>query len=132
MSASETRLRLTKGSAVHPAVQTTLVKLGQDIAIARRARSYSAQDMADRMGVDRSTLRRLEQGDPGISLNTLAMALSVLGLLHRLAEVVDQSQDDIGLMTTRAFLPKRIRRSARKAGAPEATPTPSDDGPEGW
>ena len=73
----------TKGSVVHSNVERILRKLGADIAIARRVRRTSTIDMSERMGVTRGTLRRLEKGDPGVSLNTLAMALSALGTSDR-------------------------------------------------
>lgn len=123
----------TKGNVVHPAVQRGLVKLGQDVALARRVRKLSTQDMADRMGVDRGTLRRLEQGDPGVSLNTLAMALSALGMMERLAGLVDRATDDIGLMAVQSRIPNRITRP-RPGGSGGETGTGgvSREEPEGW
>jgi transcriptional regulator with XRE-family HTH domain len=91
--------------------------------------------MAARMGVGRSTLHRLEQGDPGVSLNTLAMALSVLGLFDRLAELVDPASDELGLMLAEKTLPKRItsrRRNASSENSPSADESGTDDAPEGW
>ena len=90
MTTSTDKAARTKGSAVHPLIARGIARLGQDISRARRARGISTTDMAARMGVGRSTLHRLEQGDPGVSLNTLAMALSVLGLFDRLAELVEK------------------------------------------
>ena len=88
MTARTDKTARTKGNAVHPSIARGIARLGQDISRARRARRISTTDMAARMGVGRSTLHRLEQGDPGVSLNTLAMALSVLELFDRLAELV--------------------------------------------
>jgi transcriptional regulator with XRE-family HTH domain len=130
----------TKGGVVHSNVARILRKLGADIAIARRVRQISTTDMAERMGVSRGTLRRLEKGDPGVSLNTLAMALSALGTSDRLTDLMDQAVDDIGLMTTRSALPKRItsRKSAKtpdpahdETGSPDKK-TDTHDIPEGW
>src|SRR5690606_9466839 len=114
--------------------------LGADIAVARRLRRISTMDMAERMGVTRGTLRRLENGDPGVSLNTLAMALAALGTSQRLTDLMDQASDDIGLMTARAALPARIssRGPAKTAqshqdrdGVADIT-TKTTDAPEGW
>lgn len=124
----------TKGGVVHSAVARGLRKLGADIAVARRLRRISTQDFAERMGVSRGTLRRLEQGDPGVSLNTLAMALVALGTPERLADLMDQASDDIGLMTARERLPERIasHSPARSTRSPEDAPGGSPDIPEGW
>jgi len=126
--------KITKGSAVHPRVHRAMMKLGRDMALARRVRSLSTIDMAERMGVDRSTLRRLEKGDPGVSLNTLAMALHALGLLDRLEGLVDRATDDVGLLAAGDAVPKRVVRS-RPASArrtPAGPPQSESDEPEGW
>ena len=126
--------KITKGSAVHPRVHRAMMKLGRDMALARRVRSLSTIDMAERMSVDRSTLRRLEKGDPGVSLNTLAMALHALGLLDRLEGLVDRATDDVGLLAAGDAVPKRVVRS-RPASArrpPAGPPRSESDEPEGW
>src|SRR6056297_766811 len=113
MTASTDKVARTKGSVVHPSIARGIARLGQDISRARRARRISTTDMAARMGIGRSTLHRLEQGDPGVSLNTLAMALSVLGLFDRLAELVDPASDELGLMLAEKTLPRNISRRRR-------------------
>ena len=134
MTTSTDKAARTKGSAVHPLIARGIARLGQDISRARRARGISTTDMAARMGVGRSTLHRLEQGDPGVSLNTLAMALSVLGLFDRLAELVDPASDELGLMLAEKTLPRNISR--RRSSPSEKSQGPAaqsaDDAPEGW
>lgn len=113
----EGKIRRTKGSVVHPMTQRTLRKIGQDIGLARRARRMSVEDFSERAGISRTTLYRLEQGDPGVSLNTLVMALHVLGNLEKLLDVVDSRSDDVGLMLMRGDVPKRIVRTRPKPGS---------------
>jgi len=135
MTADTGKAARTKGGVVHPSIARGLAGLGRDISRARRARRISTTDMAARMGVGRSTLHRLEQGDPGVSLNTLAMALSVLGLFDRLADLVDPAADDIGLMLAEKTLPKNVvsrRRSSQSTQTPGAASGEADDVPEGW
>ena len=129
--------RRTKGSVVYPSVIRALAKLGSDISLARRARRIQADAFARSMGVSRATLHRLEHGDPGISLNTLAMALSALGRLDLLSDLMDQSKDVVGMMVMRRDVPTRVQNPRRRSARGEAAPTPagpvvSDDGPEGW
>ena len=133
--AARERVRRTKGSAVYPAVARSIQQLGRDISFARRARRISAEEFAASMGVSRATLHRLEHGDPGISINTLAMALHALGRLDLMSSLVDVSKDDVGLMTLRGEVPRRVRRVRRrgKSGAPESpAPVTTDDGFVGW
>lgn len=139
MSKERRRITRTKGSVVHPSVERGISKLGVDLGFARRARRISTIDMAARMGVSRSTLHRLEAGDPGVSLNTLAMALSVLGLFDRLTDLVDPASDDLGLALSRKTLPRRVVNRPRKRASVEEMPRSephssgsADDEPEGW
>ena len=96
------KLRQTKGSVVRPSTEVALVKLGKDIEFARRVRGLSAEKFAKSAGISRSTLHRLESGDgAGISLNTLAMVLTILGKLDLLSNLIDMRNDDIGLSVLR-------------------------------
>ena len=88
----------------------SLSLLGADIKLARKKRRISIQDFADRVGVSTRTIIRLEKGDVGVSIGTLAMAFMVLGEIKRLEMLLDVSTDDTGLMLTNEQLPKRINR----------------------
>lgn len=135
MCAVKNEKKYTKGGVVLPSVDRNLQMLGHDINLARRARRFSMEDMAQRMGCSRSTLHRLEKGDAGTSLNTLARALQVLGMLGKLSEIVDQPNDDIGLLLNRQTLPKRISRRRPKpvnSGAIQGPVFTDDDEPQGF
>ena len=94
-------------------VRRSLVKLGADLALARRKRSLTAAMMAERLGVSRSTYVRVEKGDPTVALGAYAMALFVLGFGAALGDVVDPARDDQGLLLDAQRVPKRVR--AKKA-----------------
>jgi transcriptional regulator with XRE-family HTH domain len=66
--------------------------------------------MAARLFVGRSTLWRLEKGDPNVSLGTLASAAFVLQLQDRLAGLAAPSKDALALRLDEERLPLRIRR----------------------
>lgn len=125
-------LHKTKGGPVYPAVARALYKLGSDISLARRSRRISAADFAAQMGVSRATLQRLEAGDAGCSLNTLAGALHAIGRLDLLADLLDQTKDDVGLMVMRQSVPQRIKRRAPKKSAEENPPDNIGTEEEGW
>ena len=93
-----------------PSVQRTLKEFGRNIQIARKKRRMPVADFAERMGVSQGTLVRLEQGEPGVGVGVVAMALLVLGELSRLGDILDVSRDDTGLMLDVDSLPQRIRR----------------------
>lgn len=54
--------------------------LGQRLQLARCRRELSTTVFAERVGISRNTLKRLEDGDPNVSLGTYLRALRVLGL----------------------------------------------------
>ena len=95
-------------------VDRALKALGQNIALARRRRGLSQADLASRMGVSVSTVRRLEDGHPGTALMYLASALQVLGELEKLGLLLDTPTDSIGLTLMDAELPTRIYSKRRK------------------
>jgi len=65
--------------------------------------------MAERAFITRQTLRKVERGDPGVSLGIYASVLFVLGLTDRLSALVDPSQDSLGQDLAEESLPKRVR-----------------------
>ena len=70
--------------------------------------------VAERMGVSPTTYARVEKGDPSVSMGMYAMALFVLGFGEPLAELVDPSRDEEGLMLEEEHLPQRVRRKKPK------------------
>lgn len=87
-----------------------LRKLGRELALARRKRGISTDDMAARLFVSRDTLWRMERGDPKVAIGTLATAAFVLHLHDRLANLANPGNDPLGLSLDEQRLPKRIRR----------------------
>ncbi|NEI24097.1 helix-turn-helix domain-containing protein [Rhizobium leguminosarum] len=121
-----TKVKTTKGGAVvHLQVERVLQKIGADISLARRARRMAADDFARRIGVSRTTLHRLENGDPGISMKTFAMALHALGRLDALSQIADPAHDAVTLSQMMQEVPKRIaKRKVAKADSSGSTLEP--------
>lgn len=63
-----------------PSVTKQAEAIGHRLRLARLRRKLSTVLFAERMGVSRDTLNRLEKGDPNIALGTYMRALRVLGL----------------------------------------------------
>lgn len=95
-------------------VERALRKLGGDLRDARRRRRIPTEIMAERVGVSRTTLSKLEKGDPRVAAGSYATALFVLGLIDRLTELADVRHDEVGLDLADEYLPQRIRTSARR------------------
>ncbi len=101
-------------SAVNLSVDRALKALGQNIALARRRRGLSQADLASRMGVSVSTVRRLEDGHSGTALAYLGSALQVFGELEKLHLLLDTPTDSVGLALMDAELPTRVYSKRRK------------------
>jgi transcriptional regulator with XRE-family HTH domain len=100
----------------HPsaAARKILAKLGGDIRDARRRRRLPMAVVADRAFTSRSTLQRVEQGDPAVSMGIYAAVLHALGLLDGLGKLADPSVDTVGQAMADEALPRRVRLKRRK------------------
>lgn len=97
-----------------PKVKPALERLGQDIRNARLRRGIAVADLAVRAGTSPSSVARLERGDPGVAIGTFAGVLLVLGLLERLADLIDVRKDDLGLALVVEHGPRRGRSFAAR------------------
>lgn len=90
-------------------VARALRKLGHDIRDARRRRRVPVAILAQRASISRSTLNKVEKGDPNVSLGLYATVLFVLGMIDRVADLADPRHDTVGLALEEENLPQRIR-----------------------
>lgn len=99
-------------------VTRALRKLGSDIRDARLRRRIPTALMAERAGLSRMTLGKIEKGESGVSVGAYATVLFVLGMTARVEELADARHDGVGLALEEERLPKRIRlpRSGSEAG----------------
>ena len=114
-----------------PAVRRVLRTLGEDMRTARRRRRITQTDLATRMGVSVGTVKRLEAGDSGLAIGSLAMALLAFGKIERLSELLPEHADDIGFMLDRENLPQRVRRRNPAASSENDGEPLYDRSPEG-
>jgi transcriptional regulator with XRE-family HTH domain len=90
-----------------------LKRLGADLKAARRRRRIKAQTMAERLGITRMTLSRLEGGVPAVGMGVYAEALFALDA-DKLKVLADLFADDrLGQALADQALPKRIRGGAK-------------------
>ncbi|OYU57329.1 MAG: transcriptional regulator [Chitinophagaceae bacterium BSSC1] len=70
----------SKKQVLFPKYQRVLEQLGENIKLARKRRRLTTIQVAERAGVDRSTLYEIEKGTPSVSLGAYFNTLRVLGL----------------------------------------------------
>lgn len=90
-------------------VQRAATDIGAQLAAWRKLQDLTAQQVAERANISRDTLRRLEHGDPSVTMDTILRVLRSLGALERLVDALDPYQTDMGRAGVAAALPKRVR-----------------------
>jgi transcriptional regulator with XRE-family HTH domain len=98
-------------------VTRALRKMGKDVSDARRRRLITIELMAERAGVSRATISKIELGSSTTSIGAYAAVLFVLGMAERLGDLVDAAHDITGRLLFDEKLPQRVRLpSKRKSG----------------
>src|ERR1700728_3670851 len=100
MAASRTPIAVANGQR----------RIGEDLATWRRLRRLTAAQVADRAGISRYTVMRLENGE-GASMENLLRVARALGVLDLLAAALDPYATDLGRLRAQESLPKRVRTS---------------------
>jgi transcriptional regulator with XRE-family HTH domain len=96
-----------------PAIRA-LHKLGHDISNARRRRRITIELMAERAGVSKATIGKIEKGDSTTSIGGYASILFVLGMTDRLNDLADAVHDLTGRALIDEQLPQRVRLPSKK------------------
>jgi len=108
-----------------------LEALGRDIRSARLRRGVAVADLAIRAGTSASSVIRLERGESGVGIGTLADVLVALGMVDRLTDLIDIRKDDLGLALTADRQPRRGRSFAAKPRKRDDQGTKSAVDPDG-
>ena len=91
--------------------QEALRLLGGQVRLARKQRGMTESELAERVGVARSTLQLIEKGDPKVEIGLVFEAATLAGVglfapeASTLAPLIERVTDKI------ALLPHSIRRS---------------------
>ncbi|MBM4342384.1 MAG: helix-turn-helix domain-containing protein [Deltaproteobacteria bacterium] len=99
-------------------LQRTLTNLGHNLHLARLRRLYAAELVAERAGISRNTLTRVERGDPAVALGIYARVLLALGLDADLESLGRDDQLGRTLQDLALTTPKRARRRAPRPSTP--------------
>jgi transcriptional regulator with XRE-family HTH domain len=91
------------------AVRRALRDIGGHVQTWRKLRGLTQNQLADRAGIDRKSLIRLEHGEAGVSFGLVLRVLHALGVLDELPAAVDPYASDLGRMRADEQLPRRVR-----------------------
>src|SRR6218665_2428584 len=84
--------------------------IGSQLAAWRKLRGLTAQQVADRAGITRQTVARLEHGDLAVGMAVFLNVCRALGVLDRVVEATDPYETAFGRARSDQTLPKRVRR----------------------
>lgn len=107
-------LRARARATAHPGVSGPLRELGARLREARVARDITQADLAERVGVRAHTIGRLERGEPGVAIETLARVLWIFNLVSDLRLLA--GEDEEGQRLARMRAPERARGQGASRG----------------
>lgn len=86
-------------------------QLADGVKTWRKLRGLTQMQLADRAGISRGALGRLENGGAGVSLESFMRVLRALGVLDGVVRALDPYESDIGRLRAGEELPQRVRPS---------------------
>ena len=91
-----------------------LAMLGKLIRIGRAERGLTAQELADRAGISRTTLSNIEKGAPGLEVGIVFEVCSLVGV--RLFDYDERAlrMENARLDEKLTLLPKSVRRTVKQ------------------
>ena len=99
----------SRSAVVFPNHKRLLVQLGENIKLACKRRGYTQTLLSERTGLSRVTIRKIENGEPAVSIGHYVAVLGVLGLAGDFAKVA--LDDELGRKL------QDIKLLGKKAGA---------------
>lgn len=89
------------------------VLLGEQIRLGRKQRQWTERDLAERAGISRATVQKIERGEMSCAIGLVFEAAALVGVKlfesdkGPLAQHIEQTRDKL------ALLPRRIKTKAK-------------------
>ena len=90
-------------------VVTANKEIGEQLRTWRKLLRLTLVQVADRAGISRSTLQRIEKGDGGVSFQAVLSTARALGILDVIVNATDPYETEFGRARADQALPERIR-----------------------
>ena len=84
--------------------------VGEHVLTWRKLNGLTAEQVCQRAGISRPTLRKIETGDPSVNFEAVLNVLRALGRLDSLVVALDPYETDFGRARADQALPERVRR----------------------
>ena len=96
--------------ALLPSQRKTLTALGENIKLARLRRELSSEQVAERAGISRNTLTKIERGEEGVEMGYYFRVLAFLGLEKDLLLVAKDDELGRALQDARLVVGERVSK----------------------
>jgi len=103
-----------KSTAYSEYSKNAIVLLGSLIQAARKEQKLTAQEVAERAGISRNFLQRIEKGDPKSNIGAFFEVATIVGVKLFDADEASLSKHIHQVEDKLALLPKSIRKKQRK------------------
>lgn len=90
-------------------IDRQLAEFGEHVRGWRMVLGLTAQQVSERAGITRDTLRKIEKGDPSAGFGNVAQVLRALGVLDQVVSAVDPLNSDIGRLRAGNLAKRRAR-----------------------
>jgi len=87
--------------------------LGGQIAVARRERRWTLQELAERVGITHVTMRKIERGDPSVGLGVAFEAATIAGVPLFHADLPRRAIEAARIEDRLVALPDRVRKPTK-------------------
>lgn len=84
-------------------------EIGEMLRTWRKLQRLTLDQVADRAGIARSTLQRVEKGDGGVNFQAVLSTARALGILDGVVNSFDPYETEFGRARADQMLPKRVR-----------------------
>lgn len=94
-----------------PSVRVTAAArmIGEQFVAWRKLQGLTTQQVSERAGISRTTLRRVETGDTGVGVQAFLSVARALGVLDDVVKATDPYESDLGRARADEILPQRVR-----------------------
>jgi len=89
---------------------TAAALIGEHVLTWRKLHGLTAEQLCQRAGISRPTLRKVETGDPTVTMETFLNVLRALGRLDSVVDALDPYDTELGRARSDQLLPTRVRR----------------------
>ena len=93
-------------------------EIGEHLSTWRRLQGLTAAQVAERAGVGQTTLRKIESGAGGTSIENVLRVARALGRLGEIVTALDPYESDVGRLRADERLPQRVRHPRRRGPQP--------------